>query len=61
MVWVSFQSVFVITYRPPDNPEYKDFQRKLHARALRDFGVRLEPSLVRFHHRTAITYPHGVV
>ncbi|XP_010795767.1 atrial natriuretic peptide receptor 2, partial [Notothenia coriiceps] len=40
-----FKSVFVITYRPPDNPEYKDFQRKLHARAQRDFGVHLEPSL----------------
>uniref|UniRef100_A0A4W6FEN2 Guanylate cyclase n=1 Tax=Lates calcarifer TaxID=8187 RepID=A0A4W6FEN2_LATCA len=39
------QSVFVITYRPPDNPEYKDFQRRLHARAQRDFGVHLEPSL----------------
>uniref|UniRef100_A0A8C6KAR9 Guanylate cyclase n=1 Tax=Nothobranchius furzeri TaxID=105023 RepID=A0A8C6KAR9_NOTFU len=43
---VSFQSVFVITYHPPDNPEYRDFQRKLHTRAQRDFGVRLEPSLV---------------
>ncbi|XP_034091095.1 atrial natriuretic peptide receptor 2 isoform X2 [Gymnodraco acuticeps] len=40
-----FKSVFVITYRPPDNPEYKDFQKKLHARAQRDFGVHLEPSL----------------
>ncbi|TNN59671.1 Atrial natriuretic peptide receptor 2 [Liparis tanakae] len=39
------QSVFVITYRPPDNPEYKDFQKELHARAQRDFGVHLEPSL----------------
>ena len=41
------QSVFVITYRPPDNPEYLDFQKKLHARALQVFGVTLEPSLVR--------------
>lgn len=40
------QSVFIITYRPPDNPEYKDFQQKLHAKARRDFGVHLEPSLV---------------
>ncbi|XP_063745159.1 atrial natriuretic peptide receptor 2 isoform X1 [Eleginops maclovinus] len=40
-----FKSVFVITYRPPDNPEYKDFQKKLHARAQKDFGVHLEPSL----------------
>uniref|UniRef100_A0AAQ4NPU9 Guanylate cyclase n=1 Tax=Gasterosteus aculeatus aculeatus TaxID=481459 RepID=A0AAQ4NPU9_GASAC len=43
-----FKSVFVITYRPPDSPEYKDFQRKLHARAQKDFGVHLEPSLVDY-------------
>uniref|UniRef100_A0A8C2ZKE6 Guanylate cyclase n=1 Tax=Cyclopterus lumpus TaxID=8103 RepID=A0A8C2ZKE6_CYCLU len=42
------QSVFVITYRPPDNPEYKDFQKKLHARAKRDFNVHLEPSLMDY-------------
>lgn len=41
-----FQSVFVITYRAPDNPEFKEFQRKLHTKAQRDFGVHLEPSLV---------------
>uniref|UniRef100_A0A8C5A6Z0 Guanylate cyclase n=1 Tax=Gadus morhua TaxID=8049 RepID=A0A8C5A6Z0_GADMO len=43
-----FISVFVITYRPPDNPEYLDFQKKLHARALQDFGVTLEPSLMDY-------------
>ncbi|AWP14942.1 putative atrial natriuretic peptide receptor 2 [Scophthalmus maximus] len=43
-----FKSVFVITYRPPDNPEYRDFQTRLHARAQRDFGVHLEPSLMDF-------------
>ncbi|RVE65502.1 hypothetical protein OJAV_G00117210 [Oryzias javanicus] len=43
-----FKSVFVITYHPPDNPEYRDFQRKLHARAQRDFGVHLEPSLMDY-------------
>ncbi|XP_074474069.1 atrial natriuretic peptide receptor 2 isoform X2 [Sebastes fasciatus] len=43
-----FKSVFVITYRPPDNPEYKDFQKRLHARAQREFGVHLEPSLMDF-------------
>ncbi|XP_070706769.1 atrial natriuretic peptide receptor 2 [Pempheris klunzingeri] len=43
-----FKSVFVITYRPPDNPEYKDFQRRLHAKAQRDFGVHLEPSLMDY-------------
>ncbi|XP_056147170.1 atrial natriuretic peptide receptor 2 [Lampris incognitus] len=43
-----FKSVFVITYRTPDNPEYRDFQRELHARAKRDFGVNLEPSLMDY-------------
>ncbi|XP_076016102.1 atrial natriuretic peptide receptor 2 isoform X2 [Genypterus blacodes] len=43
-----FKSVFIITYRPPDNPEYKEFQTRLHARALKDFGVTLEPSLMDF-------------
>uniref|UniRef100_A0A7N6BKN6 Guanylate cyclase n=1 Tax=Anabas testudineus TaxID=64144 RepID=A0A7N6BKN6_ANATE len=43
-----FKSVFVITYRSPDNPEYKDFQKRLHARARRDFGVQLEPSLMDY-------------
>uniref|UniRef100_A0A8C5GDG0 Guanylate cyclase n=1 Tax=Gouania willdenowi TaxID=441366 RepID=A0A8C5GDG0_GOUWI len=44
----AIQSVFVITYRPPDNPEYKDFQRKLHTRAMKEFGVHLEPSLMDY-------------
>ncbi|XP_034752960.1 atrial natriuretic peptide receptor 2 [Etheostoma cragini] len=43
-----FKSVFVITYRPPDNPEYKDFQKRLHARAQKEFGVHLEPSLMDY-------------
>ncbi|KAL4617579.1 Atrial natriuretic peptide receptor 2-like [Arapaima gigas] len=43
-----FQSVFVITYREPDNPEYTAFQQELHLRAKQDFGVKLEPSLVDF-------------
>ncbi|KAJ3605011.1 hypothetical protein NHX12_027062 [Muraenolepis orangiensis] len=43
-----FKSVFVITYRPPDNPEYPEFQKRLHARALQDFGVNLEPSLMDY-------------
>ncbi|KAG7248154.1 hypothetical protein CRUP_034218, partial [Coryphaenoides rupestris] len=41
-------SVFVITYRPPDNAEYPEFQEKLHARARQDFGVNLEPSLMDY-------------
>uniref|UniRef100_A0A8C5BH32 Guanylate cyclase n=1 Tax=Gadus morhua TaxID=8049 RepID=A0A8C5BH32_GADMO len=45
---LGYHSVFVITYRPPDNPEYLDFQKKLHARALQDFGVTLEPSLMDY-------------
>lgn len=45
-VFPPLQSVFIITYRPPDNPEYKDFQRKLHAKVHRDFGIHLEPTLV---------------
>uniref|UniRef100_A0A8C6SD81 Guanylate cyclase n=1 Tax=Neogobius melanostomus TaxID=47308 RepID=A0A8C6SD81_9GOBI len=45
--WQCFQmSVFVITYRPPDNPEYQAFQKELHARAHQEFNVHLEPSLV---------------
>ncbi|KAM6902883.1 LOW QUALITY PROTEIN: atrial natriuretic peptide receptor 2 [Xenentodon cancila] len=43
-----FKSVFIITYRPPDNPEYREFQSKLHARAQRDFGVHLKPSLMDY-------------
>lgn len=43
-----FKSVFVITYRAPDNPEYKYFQRQLHARAQKEFGVHLEPSLMDY-------------
>uniref|UniRef100_A0AAV2IWI7 Receptor ligand binding region domain-containing protein n=1 Tax=Knipowitschia caucasica TaxID=637954 RepID=A0AAV2IWI7_KNICA len=41
-----FKSVFVITYRPPDNPEYQAFQKELHARTYQEFGVHLEPSLM---------------
>ncbi|XP_072309542.1 atrial natriuretic peptide receptor 2 [Eucyclogobius newberryi] len=43
-----FKSVFVITYRPPENPEYQVFQRELHKRAHREFGVHLEPSLMDY-------------
>uniref|UniRef100_A0A8C7DB17 Guanylate cyclase n=1 Tax=Oncorhynchus kisutch TaxID=8019 RepID=A0A8C7DB17_ONCKI len=41
-----FKSVLVITYREPDNPEYKQFQDELHIRAQKDFDVNIEPSLV---------------
>ncbi|XP_026883147.2 atrial natriuretic peptide receptor 2 [Electrophorus electricus] len=43
-----FQSVFVITYREPDNPEYATFRTELHKRATQDFNVQLEPSLMDF-------------
>ncbi|KAG9353645.1 hypothetical protein JZ751_011767, partial [Albula glossodonta] len=43
-----FKSVFVISYREPDNPEYTEFQRDLHARAKQDYSVKLEPSLEDF-------------
>uniref|UniRef100_A0AAY4CS20 Guanylate cyclase n=1 Tax=Denticeps clupeoides TaxID=299321 RepID=A0AAY4CS20_9TELE len=41
-------SVFIITYREPDNPEYAAFCTELHKRAKRDFSVNLEPSLMDF-------------
>ncbi|XP_062845261.1 atrial natriuretic peptide receptor 2 [Trichomycterus rosablanca] len=43
-----FQSVFVITYREPDNPEYAAFRTELHKRTTQDFNVHLEPSLMDF-------------
>ncbi|XP_067114115.1 atrial natriuretic peptide receptor 2 [Osmerus mordax] len=43
-----FKSVFVVTYREPDVPEYKTFQTELHKRAQRDFDVNMEPSLMDF-------------
>ncbi|XP_076868148.1 atrial natriuretic peptide receptor 2 isoform X2 [Brachyhypopomus gauderio] len=43
-----FQSVFVITYREPETPEYAAFRTELHKRAMQDFNVQLEPSLMDF-------------
>ncbi|XP_026999675.2 atrial natriuretic peptide receptor 2 isoform X2 [Tachysurus fulvidraco] len=43
-----FQSVFVITYREPDNPEYTAFRSELHRRTTEDFNIVLEPSLMDF-------------
>ncbi|KAK6492683.1 atrial natriuretic peptide receptor 2-like [Huso huso] len=43
-----FKTVFVITYREPNNQEYLDFQKKLHTRAKQDYNVSLEYSLVDF-------------
>ncbi|XP_051541962.1 atrial natriuretic peptide receptor 2-like [Myxocyprinus asiaticus] len=43
-----FQSVFIVTYREPDNSEYTAFQKELHKRAMQDFNVKLEPSMMDF-------------
>lgn len=40
------QTVLIITYREPPNPEYQEFQNRLLIRAREDFGVELAPSLV---------------
>ncbi|XP_037707250.1 atrial natriuretic peptide receptor 2 isoform X4 [Choloepus didactylus] len=42
----AFQTVLVITYREPPNPEYQEFQHRLLMRAREDFGVELAPSLM---------------
>lgn len=42
----AFQTVLVITYREPPNPEYQEFQNRLLIRAREDFGVELGPSLM---------------
>ncbi|KAJ6663056.1 hypothetical protein lerEdw1_010877 [Lerista edwardsae] len=41
----AFQTVLVITYHEPQNPEYRHFQSQLILRARRDFGVELNDSL----------------
>uniref|UniRef100_A0A671QJY3 Guanylate cyclase n=1 Tax=Sinocyclocheilus anshuiensis TaxID=1608454 RepID=A0A671QJY3_9TELE len=43
-----FQSVFIVTYREPDSPEYTAFRKELHKRAMQDFNVKLEPSMMDF-------------
>uniref|UniRef100_A0A8C1WU23 Guanylate cyclase n=1 Tax=Cyprinus carpio TaxID=7962 RepID=A0A8C1WU23_CYPCA len=43
-----FQSVFIVTYREPDSPEYTAFCKELHKRAMQDFNVKLEPSMMDF-------------
>ncbi|KAL2100392.1 hypothetical protein ACEWY4_004786 [Coilia grayii] len=43
-----FKSVFILTYKEPDNPEYGQFQKDLHKRAKQEFNVQLEPSLEDF-------------
>uniref|UniRef100_A0A8C1WTQ7 Guanylate cyclase n=1 Tax=Cyprinus carpio TaxID=7962 RepID=A0A8C1WTQ7_CYPCA len=45
----TFQSsVFIVTYREPDSPEYTAFCKELHKRAMQDFNVKLEPSMMDF-------------
>ncbi|XP_042307538.1 LOW QUALITY PROTEIN: atrial natriuretic peptide receptor 2 [Sceloporus undulatus] len=41
----AFQTVLVITYHEPQNPEYQVFQRQVILRARRDFQVELNESL----------------
>uniref|UniRef100_A0A671QRZ1 Guanylate cyclase n=1 Tax=Sinocyclocheilus anshuiensis TaxID=1608454 RepID=A0A671QRZ1_9TELE len=41
-------SVFIVTYREPDSPEYTAFRKELHKRAMQDFNVKLEPSMMDF-------------
>lgn len=41
------QSVKILTYREPQNPEYKDFVRDLKTDAKRMFNFTVEDSLVR--------------
>lgn len=43
----SSQSVKILTYREPQNPEYKDFVSKLKTDAMDMFNFSLEDSLVR--------------
>uniref|UniRef100_A0A8C6ZHX9 Guanylate cyclase n=1 Tax=Nothoprocta perdicaria TaxID=30464 RepID=A0A8C6ZHX9_NOTPE len=42
----AFQSVLVITYHEPQNPEYQHFQTQLILRAKENFGVQLNYSLM---------------
>lgn len=57
MCWV--QTVLVITYREPPNPEYQEFQNRLLIRAREDFGVELAPSLVSRSLRVRTGYEQG--
>lgn len=41
-----FQSVKILTYREPQNPEYKDFVTDLKANAKKMFNFTVEDSLV---------------
>jgi len=42
------QSVKILTYREPQNPEYKDFVSRLKTDAMDMFNFSVEDSLVRF-------------
>ncbi|XP_063066387.1 atrial natriuretic peptide receptor 2 [Engraulis encrasicolus] len=43
-----FKSVFILTYKEPDNAEYVQFQKEFHKRAKQEFNVQLKPSLEDF-------------
>ncbi|XP_043934919.1 atrial natriuretic peptide receptor 2 [Protopterus annectens] len=42
----AFKSVFIITYREPENPEYAEFQKQLVERAQKESGVHLNYTLM---------------
>ncbi|RXN17514.1 atrial natriuretic peptide receptor 2-like protein [Labeo rohita] len=45
---MKYHSVFIVTYREPDSLEYTAFRKELHKRAMQDFNVKLEPSMMDF-------------
>lgn len=47
-----FQSVKILTYREPQNPEYKDFVTDLKANAKKMFNFTVEDSLVGYNRFT---------
>uniref|UniRef100_A0A8C1VUB6 Guanylate cyclase n=1 Tax=Cyprinus carpio TaxID=7962 RepID=A0A8C1VUB6_CYPCA len=49
------QSVKILTYREPQNPEYKDFVSKLKTDAMDMFNFSVEDSLVRVHQTVILT------
>uniref|UniRef100_A0A8C2E1W6 Guanylate cyclase n=1 Tax=Cyprinus carpio TaxID=7962 RepID=A0A8C2E1W6_CYPCA len=49
------QSVKILTYREPQNPEYKDFVSKLKMDAMDMFNFSVEDSLVRVHQTVILT------
>uniref|UniRef100_A0A672KTF6 Guanylate cyclase n=1 Tax=Sinocyclocheilus grahami TaxID=75366 RepID=A0A672KTF6_SINGR len=57
----SHYSVFIVTYREPDSPEYTAFRKELHKRAMQDFNVKLEPSMVIFFATQIVGHYNGTI